>query len=140
MLFLAFLATTAPIERCVELPEEGPTVCPLRLPPIQSIVIEQNGQQAWEETNPPVTCSKFVLTERQVRRYFQRAWKTDRGSVHYTLPESPCYVAGRVTFATGKTVEWRIDQYAVGKLVFGDGDEDTMFLYCGKCTFTPFAL
>lgn len=138
MMLLAFLAAIAPVEHCVELPDEGPTVCPLRLPRITSIVIDKNGQQAWLEPNFPPPCNKFVLTERQVRRYFQRAWKTDQGSVHYTLPESPCYASGRITFSTGKTAEWSIDGYAVGRVFFGK--DDTMFLYCDQCRFSPFHL
>jgi hypothetical protein len=138
MLFLAAMAVIAPVDRCVVLPDEGPTVCPLQLPRITNIVVEQNAIEAWKETNPPVSCETFTLTERQVRRYFQRAWLTDRGSVHYTLPESPCQVRGRVTFSDGKSVEFQIDQYAVGKLYLSD--DEPMFLYCGQCLFKPFQL
>ena len=123
---------------CSQAGEDEPVLCPLRLPAPRTIVVEKNAQQAWREKVQPVSCRSFVVTLAAVGQYLRRARRTDAQSVHYTLPESPCYASGWVRFADGRVAQWRIDQFAIGKLTFKDGK--VVILYCPACRSKPFIL
>lgn len=137
MLFLA-LAAQPLAGGCTQAAEDEPVLCPLRLPAPRAIVVEKTAQQAWQEKVQPVSCRSFVVTAATVGQYLRRARRTDAQSVHFTLAESPCYASGRVRFADGRVAQWRIDQFAIGKLRFGDGK--SVVLYCPACRGKPFIL
>ena len=140
MLWTLAAALSAAAPGCTQATEDMPALCPAALPAIRKVVVERNGQTAWKETNPPTSCRHFTLTPHQVCAYFAQARLTDHRSVHYTLPESPCYASGKITFADGRTGQWTIEQFAIATLTFNGGDtsHEPITLYCPTCTKPPF--
>jgi len=110
-------------------------MCPLPLPPIARVTIQENAVKSAQETDPSVDCSRFVLTERLVRRYLSRAKQVPRGTGHSQLDWAPCSASGTVLFKNGQSAQWDISMSRVGWLAFDGKDGET--LYCPKCTDLP---
>ena len=89
--------------------EFEPPLCPNRLPPVTAIKIEEQGVALWRDPDPGPPCTLFRLRESDVLRFLRDAGRADPHDVHYTLPESPCAVRGRVRFADGSHGQRRID-------------------------------
>ncbi len=123
-------------ERCTEGSEFEPPLCPVALPRIQHVSIIENGATSPAEPESTATCSRFRLTESQVRRYFAKARSANPSDVHYTLDWSPCSASGTLVFQNGKAARWSITQSRAGSLTMDNGEEIT--LYCPTCKFKPF--
>ena len=113
--------------------EFEPSLCPTGLPPVASVRIEQQGVAVWTDPTE-ASCRGFRLSEGQVRRFFRDARRAEAEAVHYTLPESPCSVLGRVVFEDGSTGSWRLDRFGLGWL---DRTGGRMVLYCRSCRRFP---
>ncbi|MDO7840890.1 hypothetical protein [Sphingomonas immobilis] len=104
---------------CTEGTEEVPPLCPANIPAIRAVIVERSGKGDHIEDDERLDCSSFRLSAPEVRRYFRDARRVNPQAADATLDRSPCYVAGRVTFANGQTGKWRIEQYKVGRLTIG---------------------
>ncbi len=123
-------------DACTVGSEFEPPLCPLVLPAIKMIVIEENAAKSPASTDARVSCKAFRVTPKVVRNYLARAKSTNAHDAHYTLDWSPCHAAGSVVFGDGRVGEWRVEQFRSGSLKV-DGGEATV-LYCPTCTFKPF--
>ena len=123
-------------DACTQGSEHEPSLCPLKIPGINRILIEENGAKSPAESNPAITCSGFRLTEHQVRRYFLNAKSVSENDDHYTLDWSPCYASGTLFFSDGRHGFWSIDQFRRGSVVMSNGEKSMQF--CPKCKFKPF--
>lgn len=94
-------------------------------------MIEHNGIKAYEEAPYNLDCSKFQLTQEQVRQFLSKARQTDPQAADATLDRSPCRASGRVLFVDGSVGTWEIEQLRVGTLSLPDGSE--MMLFCRRC-------
>lgn len=121
---------------CTKGSEFEPPLCPVLLPKIKSIHIEENGAKAVASQDSSVDCSTFKLSKKQVRRYLARAKQTNELDAHHTLDWSPCYASGRLEFIDGQRADWSINQLRTGSLNIAG--KANMFLYCPTCKFTPF--
>ncbi|WP_458095905.1 hypothetical protein [Roseomonas sp. WA12] len=119
---------------CTAGDEFEPPLCPTGLPPVTSVRIEKQGVAIWTDPDG-ASCRGFRLSERQVRRFFRNARQAEAAAVHYTLPESPCSVLGRVMFADGSAGSWRLDRFGLGWL--DRAGSGRMVLYCRGCRTAP---
>lgn len=137
--FLILVFSTCAVlasEACTQGSEYEPSLCPLNLPGIEKISIEENAAKSPAEKDPTIICSEFKLTERQVRRYFRNAKSVSENDAHYTLDWSPCYTSGKMEFSDGRHGIWSINQFRMGTLVMSNGEKFIQF--CPKCQFKPF--
>jgi len=121
---------------CTKGSEYEPPLCPLLLPKIASVHIEENGAKAVSSQDSDVDCSTFKLDVKSVRRFLSRAKQANESDAHHTLDWSPCYSSGTLTFTSGKTAHWSINQLRTGSLAIDGGPR--VFLYCPTCAFNPF--
>ena len=123
-------------DECTKPTEYKPPLCPIRFPKIEKVIIEKNGAKSTLEKDPKVDCSSFKLTKKMVQQFFALAMKTDEHATNTILDWSPCYARGILTFADGKTGNWRITQFQAGSISIDN--EERIYLYCSKCKFKPF--
>ena len=135
-LLVASSSSVLAVGRCSKGSEFGPPLCPLALPPIQRVVIDENGAKSSLEPDASVDCSNFILSERMVRRYLARAKLVPAGAGHSTLDWSACHATGSMLFKNGKSARWEISQFRVGSLI-RDGQLEEILL-CPTCKERPF--
>lgn len=123
-------------DNCSPPTEFQPALCPLRLPTISSVRIEENGAKSPAGEEVALDCSSFRLTPRAVRRYLTRARAANEDDAHHTLDWSPCYASGTVAFADGRSGRWSVTQSGIGSLAIQGGT--SWFLYCPDCRRHPF--
>lgn len=139
LLFTACALLANPLfahDLCTKGSEFEPPLCPISLPKISSVLIEENGLKAAAPQDENVDCSAFKLSKKQVRRYLSRAKRANESDAHHTLDWSPCYASGTLKFSNGKVAHWSINQLRTGALVVED--KEKIFLYCPTCDFKPF--
>lgn len=131
---LIVLALTASaLNGCRTPYDEGPTLCPARLPALRWVAVDSVGQGTrWNTADEP-PCERFRPTAADIRRFLGRAERTSSSSVHYTLAESPCHATGRLRFAGGQVGHYRITRLSLMHLTIGR--EPEIILYCEKCRF-----
>ena len=122
--------------RCTRPTEFQPSLCPVDLPRVTAVHIEENGARSPAAGDDASDCARFRLTASHVRRYFARAWSTDPRDAHYTLDWSPCHATGSLTLADGRKAHWSINQFRTGTLSIEGGD--SLFFYCRACRDKPF--
>ena len=123
-------------ERCTKATEFVPALCPLRLPRIVDVRIEQNGAKADAAKDDPADCTRFHVDADVVRRFFASAKAVDEHAAHHTLDWSPCYASGTLKFAGGATAHWDINELRTGDI--DTGTTARQFVYCPTCRFKPF--
>ena len=117
---------------CTSGSEFEPPLCPAHVPQIATLSIIQTGQGVSDD----MSCKEFTPTEIEVRRFLTQAQETTANGVHYTLPELPCFAAGKMVFMDGRKAEWSVRPLNLGSIVLTDGTEK--ILYCPDCNFGPF--
>ncbi len=136
--FFSMVAEAA--AQCTKGSEFEPPLCPLILPTIASITVEQNAAESSVEqsaaADATVDCKRFRLTPAQVRRYLSLARATTASDAHYTLDVSPCYASGTLAFKDGRTGRWRLDMLRTGSITIGDAEP--VVTYCPRCKYKPF--
>lgn len=141
LLALVLISSTAHFAHanggCTPGSEYEPPLCPIHLPKIKSVHIQENGAKAIAATDPAIDCSSFKVNERHLRRFWSRAKETNDNEAHHTLDWLPCYASGTLQFANGKQAAWSVNQAGIGSLSI-EG-KDAMVLYCPSCSFKPFA-
>jgi hypothetical protein len=121
---------------CTTATELQPRLCPVKLPGISTVRIEENGAKSPAADDKATDCSGFRVTAKGVRRFLRRAWEANESDAHHTLDWSPCYASGTLTFEDGRTAHWSISQFRTGSLSI-EG-EKRVFLYCPRCKYQPF--
>lgn len=98
-----------------------------------TVVIQQNA--AWDgfikTTETPAVCKDFVLTEDDVKAYFQVARVDTEREYSYGEVMSRCFAEGELTLPRKHKGKWRIDRARRGILMI-EGDQ-TYFFYCDEC-------
>jgi hypothetical protein len=107
---------------------------PYRVTAVKKIVIEDTGK--WSEMRSsseetPDDCAEFKLTERDVREFFLRARRVSYRMYGGVLDASRCYAIGKVVFANGDQGKWVIDPFRRGLLSLSDGRN--IYFFCTKC-------
>jgi|WetSurMetagenome_2_1015567.scaffolds.fasta_scaffold773844_1 hypothetical protein len=110
----------------------GP-IKPYKVTAIKSVVIKNNA--AWTDDvysdETPEDCSKFKLSERDVRDFFRRARQIDHETYGAAYLASRCYATGEIVFANRDRGIWRIDFERRGALKLSDGRQ--FYLFCSTC-------
>lgn len=132
----AISTTSFATDQCTKGTEFEPPLCPLKLPKIIKITIQENAAKSPADKDSSVACASFFIKKAQVRRYFANAKTTNENDVHHTLDWSPCYASGEVFFSDGRFGHWSLSQLRVGSLSIND--EEKIILYCPRCKFRPF--
>ena len=112
--------------QCTKGSEFEPPLCRLTMPRILRITVDENAAKSPLEKDESVDCSGFVLTQRQVRRYFSHAKRVPAGAGHSTLDWSACYAAGTLLLENGRSARWAISQTRVGSLTIEGLPERTL--------------
>lgn len=107
-----------------------PVTEPSGLAAVRQVVIDENAARAHSAAEG-VDCSKFVLTERLVVRYFSRARRIREHDFNHLISWLPCYAGGSVSFADGRRARWSIREDGGAWLHFEGGAE--LHLYCPRC-------
>jgi hypothetical protein len=106
---------------------------PYKVTAVKSVVILQNG--AWSENissdETAEICSKFVLSQSDVREFFRRARRVSYKEYSHDLDMSRCHATGKVVFANGDRGEWSVDRERRGLLTLSDGRN--VYFYCRNC-------
>jgi hypothetical protein len=123
-------------ESCTKGSELEPALCRLRLPKIVKVVILENAAGTPRDGDGMDSCREFVMTEKQVRRYFSKAMTTSANEAHAKLDWSPCHASGSLVFSDGRTATWDINLSRAGSLSIAGADN--LLLYCPSCNFKPF--
>jgi hypothetical protein len=121
---------------CTKGSEYEPPLCPIKLPKIVAVHIEENAARAVASKDSEIDCSTFGINAKTVRRFLSRAKEANESDAHHTLDWSPCYASGTATLADGRKAHWSINQAQTGSFYI-DGDR-RIFLYCPSCKFRPF--
>jgi hypothetical protein len=134
-------STTSPrsasrAEHCQPPSEFVPRLCTLSLPAIRSIVVELNARASAVDAVAFSECARFILSPRDVRRFFALARRVDDPHPEHALDRGPCYAEGRVAFVDGREGRWRIEQIGSGTLSIGGAQ--LMALMCVHCNWPPF--
>src|SRR5256885_9275812 len=90
-LLVVMASTASAANQCTKGSEFEPPLCPLILPKISQITIQENAAKSPIEKDPAVSCANFVLSISQVRRYFQQ-----RSEEHTSELQSPCNLVCRL--------------------------------------------
>lgn len=104
------------------------TICPLKLPPIRTLSIDQNGDHGQSLAGTKCT---FRLNPTLVRRYLKRGGTVTGSEVDGALLNSPCKASGTITFTNGRKAKWSIESLGVGSIALGTGE--LIFTYCPNC-------
>jgi hypothetical protein len=109
----------------------------VRLPPIANITIKENAARAPAATGSDETCTRFVLTKRDVLEFLSHADGIPEHDYYHMLDWSPCYASGEIRFKNGQTATWGIHRYRGGSIKFSDGR--VRYLSCPKCGAKAFS-
>ena len=101
---LLFAGNCLAAETCTKGSEYEPPLCPLKIPKIAKITIEQNAAKSSAQQEA-VSCDGFKVSQRIVRRYFAKAKATNENDAHHTLDWSPCYASGKLGFEARSKLE-----------------------------------
>ncbi len=100
---------------------------------VMTVEIKNNG--AWDKFSKadetPKKCQEFVLTEDDVREYFQLAQVTMEQKYSHDQSMSRCFAEGELTLPAKYKGKWRIDRARRGILMVED--DQSYFFYCSKC-------
>jgi hypothetical protein len=104
---------------------------PYKRSPVASVVIKENATKALAGKDMPDDCTRFVVTPRQIRQYFQRAKPVSRRDFMHELDWSPCMAIGELKLADGRSGLWSVQQYGLGTLYI---DRRSHYFHCEKCS------
>jgi hypothetical protein len=100
---------------------------------VRSATITANG--AWSDAisgdETAETCSRFLLTQADVREYFRRARRVSYKEYGQDLDMSRCSAAGDLVLANGDRGTWKVDLARRGVISLTDGRN--LHFHCPKC-------
>ena len=133
MIRIIYIATLVFLSTSCTSANDGtePTLYPLNIGKIENIKITSNGIKALAASNSKIHCKNFILSKKEVEKYFELAKKVQKSDYRHMLDWSPCFVAGEITLQNGITGKWSIHQYKAGTINFED--RDTIYTYCPNC-------
>ena len=104
---------------------------PYKRSAVASVVIKENATKALAGKDMRGDCTRFVVTPRQIRQYFQRAKPVSRQDFMHELDWSPCMAIGELKLADGRSGLWSVQQYGLGTLYI---DRRSHYFHCEKCS------
>ena len=104
---------------------------PYKRSAVASVVIKENATKAMAGNDMPDDCTRFVVTPRQIRQYFQRARPVSYQDFLHELDWSPCMATGELMLADGRSGRWSVQQYGLGTLYI---DRRSHYFHCEKCS------
>lgn len=113
-----------------------PLTYPLEIGTIITIKINGIGLTAPTSEGTQNDCDQFILTEQEVKDFFNATRTVREPDYRHMLDWSPCYVKGSLTLADGSTASWAIHRFRAGSLILNSGE--TIYLYCPQCRGTAF--
>ncbi len=93
---------------------------PYKKSPVKQVTIIENGMKSKAGKDEPDDCSKFKVTEKDIKEYFARAKIVSSGAYMHEINWSACYANGTIEFTNGKSGKWGVQKYRAGYL-FLDG-------------------
>ncbi len=104
-----------------------------------TIVFKENA--AWDDfvktDETPAMCKDFVLTDGDVREYFQLARVVTEREYSHEQVMSRCFAEGELTMPGKYKGKWRIDKSRLGILMVEN--DQSYFFYCSKCISREYA-
>jgi hypothetical protein len=104
---------------------------PYKRSAVASVVIKENAAKALAGKDMPDDCTRFVVTPKQIRQYFQRAKPVSYQDFLHELDWSPCMATGELKLADGRSGLWSVQQYGLGTLYI---DRRSHYFHCEKCS------
>lgn len=104
---------------------------PFKRSPVREVVIEENGAKSVAGKGTVDDCSRFLVTETQVRQYFARARTVSKRAYSDELDWSPCVANGTLKLADGRQARWGVQQYGLGWLYI---DHRLTYFHCERCS------
>ncbi len=94
----------------------------VKLAPVKNVIFKPNGTY-WDLSDDQKVglCSRFALSENDVRDYFLRARIVDLPTYGSDLTISSCSLEGEIVFVNGDRGKWKIESARRGILVLSDG-------------------
>ena len=103
---------------------------PYKKSPVTHVTIMENGMKSEAGKGMPDDCTKFKVTEKDIKEYFAKAKVVSNGAYMHEINWSPCYAGGEIKFANGKSGKWGVQQLRAGYLLM-DGKE--YYFDCQRC-------
>ena len=103
---------------------------PYKKSPVTHVTIIENGMKSEAGKDEPDDCSKFKVTEKDIKDYFAKAKVVSRGAYMHEINWSACYANGTIEFANGKKGKWGVQKLRSGYL-FMDGEK--YYFDCPRC-------
>jgi hypothetical protein len=104
---------------------------PFKRSRVREVVIEENGTKSPAGQGAADDCSRFVVSEAQVRQYFARARTVSQRAYSHELDWSPCVASGTLSLADGRRAQWGVQQYGLGWLYI---DQRRTYFHCKTCS------
>ena len=103
---------------------------PYKRSPVKKVVVIENGMKSEAGKGMPDDCTKFKVTEKDIKEYFSKAIVVSAGAYMHEINWSPCYANGTTEFANGKSGKWGVQQYRAGYLYM---DGKIYHFDCQRC-------
>jgi hypothetical protein len=103
---------------------------PFKRSVVKTVVVVENGIKSAAGKDMPEDCGHFLVTQKQVKRYFQRAKPVSYRNYTHELDWSPCVANGELTLADGRTAKWGVQQYGLGWLYI---HHHLHYFHCNQC-------
>jgi hypothetical protein len=110
---------------------------PFKRSRVRDVLIEENGAKSLAAEGTPDDCSRFVVSEAQVRQYFARARTISQRAYSHELDWSPCVASGTLALADGRRAQWGVQQYGLGWLYI---DQRRTYFHCRTCSLVNLAV
>jgi len=112
-----------------------PTLLPLDLPAIQSVVVTTASidvRSEEEKKRPAFDCNKFQVKQSDIETFFKLTKKISRQDYMHAIDWMHCQALGDIHFADGTSARWRVMVSGAGFVAFADGRRT--HLLCDQCT------
>lgn len=120
----------------ISAPASNPSTGKTWLPAIADVTIKENAARSPAAEDSAESCTKFVLTKRDVLEFMARSAEVSEHDYFHMLDWSPCYASGELVFKDGQRATWGIHRYRGGSIKFRDST--IRYLTCPKCRAKAF--
>ena len=104
---------------------------PFKRSRVRDVRIDENGAKSPAGQGAPDDCSRFVVSQAQVRQYFAKARTVSQRAYSHELDWSPCVASGTLALADGRRGQWGVQQYGLGWLYI---DQRRTYFHCKTCS------
>ena len=103
---------------------------PYKKSSVKRVTIIENGMKSEAGKEEPDDCTKFRVTEKDIKEYFSKAKVVSYGAYMHEINWSACYANGKIEFANGKSGKWGVQKLRSGYLLM---DGKKYYFDCQKC-------